>query len=723
MQSGKPPTCNCHMQRAGGRQPPEWCPGWHRSWAAGGCAPQAWHSGSYTGASVPHLPPSRPAKAPHRISSSSQDCFTDKSKQCCQKADVCKLATTWQLGMPWHAISCSGGMIAGLQIRSPPWWRWKNCLGVWSGERLVQGVLTAAVPQLTSNGSAVTGPHSDGAKVGLLRVQEALQGEQRNTHPEEGLGVVLAPPDRCLKAEQRLRVAAPALGAGCLSPVPNRWPTKTALECTLCSAWRPVRSRISGDLRGMQSVCCVPALSWLEAVQRDCKRSGTRGGLRRAHMEASSVAVAMCAAYASSAARPCARLRSAASWRAVHLASPCTYAQSSVSNTLLPCSCWVWDNTRLGSNGFRLPTALLPSQQRWHHPMSSSICRAFAGAVSFVSRHACQASTWPLWWGRCGRSMPSADAFVRSEGALHLYSGLHCLQNLVQAVRLVSSQAQHFLSFAQLLRQRLLLCQRVPSPAAQRWHQSAGHAVLLPMQGCYRKTLNERFSLQSRTLHLFQSRSDSSLSLHTASLQAASPLRTRTAFNEMGREPPQSLHWHVVYDKASDRGLGQPLLCQPWWRCELGATRIVYSREIAAPCLLAYLLWESERASKGLHWRAMEDDWVGVGCWDGLRLVSAARSRPRRRQAAQHGAGDEQAVRQRARQRGRLGGGRPGGRCCCCGLLFRLRQLLLRLHRAESHSQSPQYAGQTIHMLLGHISGLKCPYRESLTVPYTSFDH
>ena len=61
------------------------------------------------------------------------------------------------------------------------------------------------------------GSHFDGAKVGLLRVQEALQREQRDAHAEEGLGVVLAPPDRGLEAQQGLRVAAPAPGAGCVS--------------------------------------------------------------------------------------------------------------------------------------------------------------------------------------------------------------------------------------------------------------------------------------------------------------------------------------------------------------------------------------------------------------------------------------------------------------------------------------------------------------------------
>ena len=40
---------------------------------------------------------------------------------------------------------------------------------------------------------------------------------------------------------------------------------------------------------------------------------------------------------------------------------------------------------------------------------------------------------------------------MKCEGAQHLYSGLHCLQDLVQAVRLVSGQAQHLLRLAQLL--------------------------------------------------------------------------------------------------------------------------------------------------------------------------------------------------------------------------------------------------------------------------------
>ena len=55
---------------------------------------------------------------------------------------------------------------------------------------------------------------------------------------------------------------------------------------------------------------------------------------------------------------------------------------------------------------------------------------------------------------------------MKCAGAQHLHSGLHCLQDFVQAVRLVSGQAQHLLCLAQLLRQRILLRQRVPGPAA-----------------------------------------------------------------------------------------------------------------------------------------------------------------------------------------------------------------------------------------------------------------
>lgn len=68
--------------------------------------------------------------------------------------------------------------------------------------------------------------HFDGAKVGLLRVQEALQGKQRDAHAEERLRIVLAPPDRGLEAQQGLCMATPAPRAGCVSLTPDTGSTK-----------------------------------------------------------------------------------------------------------------------------------------------------------------------------------------------------------------------------------------------------------------------------------------------------------------------------------------------------------------------------------------------------------------------------------------------------------------------------------------------------------------
>ena len=107
----------------------------------------------------------------------------------------------------------------------------------------------------------------------------------------------------------------------------------------------PVQRWILGRaawVQSMQSVvhgpCPKPFMTRSSTAQHNHVRIGIRVSLCCAHIEASRVAVAMCAAYASSAGRPCARLRSVASWRAVHWASPCTCIRSSIRGTLLPWS-------------------------------------------------------------------------------------------------------------------------------------------------------------------------------------------------------------------------------------------------------------------------------------------------------------------------------------------------------------------------------------------------
>ena len=103
----------------------------------------------------------------------------------------------------------------------------------------------------------------------------------------------------------------------------------------------PVQRWILGRAAWVQSMqtvvhgpCPKPFTTRSSTAQRNHIKVGIEVGARCAHMEASSVAVAMCAAYASSAGRPCARLRSAASWRAVHWASPCTCTRWSTHGVL-----------------------------------------------------------------------------------------------------------------------------------------------------------------------------------------------------------------------------------------------------------------------------------------------------------------------------------------------------------------------------------------------------
>ena len=95
-------------------------------------------------------------------------------------------------------------------------------------------------------------------------------------------------------------------------------------------------------MQSMQSVVHGPrpklSMARSSTAQHNHVKVGIRVSSRCAHMEASSVAVAMCAAYASSAGRPCARLRSAASWRAVHWASPCTCTHVAGCGVMLPWS-------------------------------------------------------------------------------------------------------------------------------------------------------------------------------------------------------------------------------------------------------------------------------------------------------------------------------------------------------------------------------------------------